>query len=114
MLGKDVANSIEVVPVNEERLFSALTRFDLSKFNNLTVYYFLNCLSKIHLKTERNEIKLKVIDFLRRVQSGKVKMTNIARVKAVEIRLMLELDEEKRKEVFDEVPQSSLPEIFAQ
>ena len=47
-----------------------------------------------------------------KVQQGKVKISTVARVKAVETKLLLGLDEEKRREVFDEVPQGNLPPVF--
>lgn len=64
------------------------------------------------LKTEKPGVRKGVLDFLAKVQHGKVKISTVARVKAVETRLLLGLDEEKRREVFDEVPQGQLPPVF--
>lgn len=100
--------------MDEDRLLTALTRFDFSQFANITNYYLLNCLGKVFVKTERKEIRAKIMEFLRKVQNGRVKMSNVARVKAVETKQLLSLDEEQRKEIFDEVPQGQLPENFSQ
>jgi hypothetical protein len=66
----------------------------------------------MYLKSEKPSIRKGVIDFLGKVQQGKVKISTVARVKAVETKLLLGLDEEKRREVFDEVPQGNLPPVF--
>lgn len=98
--------------MDEIRLFTAITRFDFGKFGNITNFYLLNCLSKVYLKSESGPIRQKVSEFLVKVQNGKVKMSNVARVKAVEIRMLLSMDEDKRREIFDEVPQGTLPVVF--
>lgn len=114
VMGKDVANGSDTAPVDEGRLLAALTRFNFAKFANTTNYYLFNCLSKVYVRTEQAGIRKGVMDFLAKVQNGKVKMSSVARVKAIETRQLLMLDEDKRREVFDEVPQGQMPEVFAE
>lgn len=64
------------------------------------------------LKSESQTVRKNVSEFLTKVQHGKVKMSNVARVKAVEAKFLLAMDPEKRKEVFDEVPHGQLPAVF--
>ena len=84
----------------------------MSSFDNLTNYYLLNSLTKIYVKTEAQKTRNAINLFLEKIQNGRLKIAKMIRTKAIEIKALLGLDEEIRKEIFEEVPQGSMPVIF--
>lgn len=93
-------------------MIELLANFDMSSFDNLTNYYLLNSLTKIYVKTEEQKTKNAINLFLGKIQNGRLKIAKMIRTKAIEIKALLSLDEEIRKEIFEEVPQGSMPVIF--
>ena len=110
--GKDVCNDRETIVLNEMRLVELFGQFDWCSFVNLTNYYLLNCLTKIFMKTEEQKTRNAINVILGRIQNGRLKVAKIIRTKAIEIRALLSLDEEIRKEIFEEVPQGTMPSVF--
>lgn len=87
-----------------------LSSLDPATLSTSTALYYLNCLTKVRVKSRTEVVHCFVDSTLDKIAKCEISVSSSTRLKALETRQLLRIED---YEVFESVPQMPMPESFA-